>query len=158
MDISVQEWGLSFVLENFKRFQGEGVFLLLWSISLLLFVLCVKKGWKKGLIFYFIGLFLTVFNPIFATPVVQILGTDDEYYRLIWLLPITIMIAWMVTFITEKGKKTVVWLALCMVCAVAVAIPGKSILAKGLQPAAARLPLLPDHRGGGPHHLPHLRR
>ncbi len=135
MDISVQEWGLSFVFENFKRFQGEGVFFLLWGLSLLLLIVCLKKEWKKGIILYIAGLFLTVFNPIFATPVVQILGTDDEYYRLIWLLPITVMVSWMVTFVTEKGKSTVTWLGICIACAVAVAIPGKSILEKGLQPA-----------------------
>ena len=33
MDISVEDWGFGFVLETFKRFQGDGVFFLYFVVS-----------------------------------------------------------------------------------------------------------------------------
>ena len=135
MDISVEEWGLSFVLENFRRFQGEGIFFFLMAVALVFFALAIKNEWKKGILIYLLGLLVTVFNPLIATPVVRLLGTEDEYYRLIWLLPVTMLIAWMMTYVIEKGKNVILRAVLIFGCVVLVAIPGKSILAKGLSPA-----------------------
>ncbi|MCI8566693.1 MAG: hypothetical protein HFI39_10310 [Lachnospiraceae bacterium] len=135
MDISVADWGLGFVLENFRRFQGEGVFFFFFFLAVAAFALAVKAGWKKDFLKYLLGLCLIVFNPLLVTPVVGKLGMEDEYYRLIWLLPITVCIAWLAAFLVERGKKAWVRALICLACMGCLAFPGKSILAKGLETA-----------------------
>ena len=135
MEISIAEWGLGFVLENFRRFQGEGVFFLFFAAAVAVLLFAVRTEWKKGFMWYLLCLFLLVFNPLLATPVVEVLGLEDEYYRLIWLLPVTVLLAWLAVWIVEKGKKGWIRAALCLVCMLLLAVPGKSVLASGLKPA-----------------------
>lgn len=135
MDISVEEWGLGFVFENFRRFQGEGFFFFWFILALLLLAFTQKIEWKKDFLKYLLGLCLIVFNPFFVTPLVQRLGMEDEYYRLIWLLPVTVFTAWAAVYMIEKGKKVWTRVFLCLACVFLLAAPGKSVRAKGLQMA-----------------------
>lgn len=133
MNIQVVEWGWRFVLECFRRFQGEGVFYFFFAGALIWLIFTRRKeGWKPAVLGYFACLALTIFNPLVATPVIGALGLDDEYYRLIWLLPFTIMIAWLAVDLIGQCKKWWSRGALTLLLVVALAIPGKSILAKGL--------------------------
>lgn len=135
MDISVEDWGFGFVLETFKRFQGDGVFFLYFVVSVGVIAFFVKEKWKKDFLKYLLGLCVTVFNPLLVVVLVGTLKMDDEYYRLIWLLPVTILLAWLAVYLTEKGKKAWVRALLCIICMTLLAVPGKSILARGLEPA-----------------------
>ena len=42
MEISIAEWGLGFVLENFRRFQGEGAFFLFFAAAVAVLLLAVR--------------------------------------------------------------------------------------------------------------------
>ncbi len=133
MDIQVSEYGLNFVIECFRRFQDEGVFFLFFAIAIVLLIVSVKKKWKKGFLFYILMLFMTVFNPLIVTPVIEWLDFDDEYYRLIWLLPVTILLAWMAVSVSERMKRWWMKAAAYVIFFLILAFPGKSILDKGLE-------------------------
>lgn len=148
MDIQVSEYGWGFVWECFRRFQGEGVFYLFFLAALLLLFVTARKekggkSWKKGVLLFFAVLAVTIYNPLLATPVIGRLGLEDEYYRLLWLLPFTVLIAWLAVSVIERGKAW--WQrGLLLVCmTVLLAIPGKSILARGLT-VAENLYKVPD--------------
>ena len=129
MSIFVDEWGLNFVGECFRRFQGEGIFFYIFAAALVYLLLREKSEWKKSFFSYIVVLFVTIFNPLLITPFIDKLGLEDEYYRLVWLLPITIFIAWFAVAASEKCKKR--WLRfLCYgFFFLLIAFPGKSILA-----------------------------
>ena len=136
MNIQVSEWGWKFVLECFQRFQGEGVFFLGFACALIwLIITRGKNEWKRPVLGYFACLVFTVFNPLLVTPIIGALGLDDEYYRLIWLLPFTILIAWMAVDLIGRCKQWWSRSILTIFFVVALALPGKSILAKGLSMA-----------------------
>ncbi len=133
MNIQVSEWGWKFVLECFRRFQGEGVFFLGFACALIwLIVTASENEWKRSVIGYFGCLVLTVFNPLLVTPIIGALGLDDEYYRLIWLLPFTIFIAWLVVDLIGRCKRWWGRIVLTVFFVIVLTIPGKSILAKGI--------------------------
>ena len=135
MDIHIDEWGWGFVWECFRRFQGEGIFFVFFLLSVIAAAFFLKNQWKKGLLAYLLFLALTVFNPILINPVVGLLDLDDEYYRFIWLLPVTILIAWFAVYLVERAPKAALRAVVCALCIIALAFPGKTILARGLEPA-----------------------
>lgn len=133
MNIQVSEWGWEFVLECFRRFQGEGVFYLGFIGSLIWLIITGREDrWKRPVMAYFGCLALLIFNPLLVTPVIGALGLDDEYYRLIWLLPFTIFIAWFAVDLIGRCKRWWKRMLLTLFMIIALAIPGKSILARGL--------------------------
>ena len=148
MDIHISDYGWGFVCECFRRFQGEGVFFLFFLISLAVLLVsgrkeAVKHSWKKGALFFVAALAITIYNPVLVTPLIGRLGLEDEYYRLLWLLPFTVLMAWLAVTVVEKGKRWWQRGLLLAVTAVLLAIPGKSILARGLS-LAENLYKVPD--------------
>lgn len=134
MSIQVSDYGFKFVLECFRQFQGQGIFYLLFAAACGYLWLTRKDArWKQWALWYFAALFLTVYNPFLITYAIDRLGLDDEYYRFIWLLPFTPVIAWGAVSLVSRLKKWWARWVLTAILAVLIAIPGKSILAKPLQ-------------------------
>ena len=143
MDIHISEWGWGFVGECFRRFQGDGVFFVFFVLSVIAAAIFLKTRWKKGLFAYLLFLALTAFNPILVIPLVNWLALDDEYYRFIWLLPVTVLIAWLAVYLVERVSKPVLRAVVCVLCIIVLAFPGKSILSRGLE-SAENLYKIPD--------------
>lgn len=142
MDIQVTEWGLGFVLECFRRFQGEGVFFFFFVVALVVFWYA-KKHEHTWVMLYILGLGITVYNPVIVPFVVEKLELSDEYYRLLWLLPITILIAWMAAWIIRKMPKVWMQVIACLTFMAILALPGKSILDRDFS-LAENLYKIPD--------------
>jgi hypothetical protein len=133
MSIQVADYGWKYVLKCFQLLQGEGIFYLFFGAVLVyLFATRRKETWRKWILIYFLGLAITVYNPVFVTPLVDKLHMTDEYYRLIWLLPFTVGIAWLVVTLIQSCSKRWMKAMMLAVSCVLLAFPGKSILARGL--------------------------
>lgn len=99
----------SIVCNLFQGYMGKGL-ILGW------FLICMVVLWKrekepfKRILFLYLPIFILIlfFNPLWAGLIWDFIG-EEIYYRLLWLLPVTITIAYcMVELIGEsKGKMRV---------------------------------------------------
>ena len=129
MSISASELGIAFVKTCFSLFQGEGNFLYLAVTCLIYLLIRKKEPWKSFWGLYGIFLTLVVFNPLIWR-VVDLLGLDDEYYRFLWLIPVTPLVAYaLTTVITKLQKRTLRMTALAGTVAVII-FAGQSIFSR----------------------------
>ena len=81
-------------VDLFREYMGTGLIVILYMVSLLYLWMHEKRKYIRALFLYMpLILLLLYFNPIFAEFVLGVVG-GEIYYRIIWLLPITIVIAY----------------------------------------------------------------
>lgn len=105
----------------FREYMGTGLIVIWYLLSLVyLFVKEKRKPLRILLIYVPIILLLLYFNPLFAAAVYGAAGSEI-YYRILWLLPITVVIAYTCVQIYGelKGVKKGLWAAAaaCLVMA-----------------------------------------
>lgn len=112
----------------FREYMGTGL-IIGWYLLCLVFLWLKEKDIKKRILFAYMPAIMLVlyFNPVFAKVIYAAVG-DEIYYRLLWLLPITVTIAYSVTVLYGqiKGRKKGLF-AIC--CACLLMISGKCIYA-----------------------------
>jgi len=129
MNINASELGRAFVKVCFSLFQGEGYFLYLVAVCLIYLLVRKKEPWRSFWGLYSAFLVLIVFNPLIWR-VVDLLGMDDEYYRFLWLIPITPLVAYaLTTLVTKLQKRTLRLLAVVGTMGVIV-LTGQSIFSR----------------------------
>lgn len=92
--VTIEELGLGFVKTCMEQYWGLCLFPVLFAAGLL-FTLCSRKKRPSRVFLYStVFLFLTVYNPVFVKYVVPKVNFENEYYRFIWLLPVTLGVAY----------------------------------------------------------------
>lgn len=90
------------VITLFREYMGTGLIVILYLLCLVYLYL---KEEKKYIRLLFVGvpvcLLLLYFNPLFAEIVYRFAG-DEIYYRILWLLPMTICIAYTICHICAR--------------------------------------------------------
>ncbi len=82
------------VTELFREYMGTGLIVILYLISLAyLWVREQRKYARILLVIVPVILLLLFFNPLFARGLYHLVG-DEIYYRILWLLPITVTTAY----------------------------------------------------------------
>lgn len=113
-------------LTLFREYMGTGLIVILYLFSLIyLFLKEEKKYVRVIFVLVPIGVLLVYFNPLFAEVVYRAAG-EEIYYRILWLLPLSIGIAYTVCHIYShtEGKRRMVF----AICAAAVIIfSGRSV-------------------------------
>ncbi len=143
MDIQIADYGKEFVLECFKRFQGEGVFFVPFVIAVIAFLWISGKKARRSAGGYLLVLGLSVYNPLVITFIIEKLHLSDEYYRFLWMLPVTVFLAWFAAWLVRRFSKPLLQAGVCAACMLLLALPGKSILARGLA-VAENIYKIPD--------------
>lgn len=104
-------WNMA--VELFRNYMGTGL-ILVWFLICVIYLFVQEKDRGKRVLFLYmpIVLFLLFFNPLFIRIIYGIIG-EEIYYRILWLLPVTIAIAYTVVKIYTqlKGKKAYAFLA-----------------------------------------------
>ncbi|MBP3700252.1 MAG: hypothetical protein J6I64_00010 [Lachnospiraceae bacterium] len=129
MNINASELGIAFVKECFALFQGSGYFLYLTAICLLYLLVRKKEPWKSFWGSYGAFLLLVVFNPLIWR-VVDLLALDDEYYRFLWMIPVTPLIAYTATLLIMKAKKNVLRVLALGGAVAVIVLSGQSIFSR----------------------------
>lgn len=117
----------------FKNYAG-GRYLMVLFLAALVFLLWKEKNRTRRAIFVYmpLSLLLLFFFPIFRKVFVRLMGAGDTYYRVLWLIPMGIIIAYAAILLTgmiyEKWGKAA-GLAGMAVCAAAVMLCGKYVYA-----------------------------
>lgn len=105
MSVDAAELGNAFVRTCFALFQGDGLFLYLTGACLAWLLVKRREGEKLFWRSYVLFLFLVIYNPFLIWRLVALLGLDDEYYRFLWLIPMTIVLAYSGSRLILDGKK-----------------------------------------------------
>lgn len=134
---------MSHAVELFREYMGSGLIVFWFLLSLLYLYLKEKRKPLRVLFVYVPVIFLVLFfNPWFAKLLTGYMG-DEIYYRILWLLPITEVLAYTAVSIGEKlsGTKRVGW-----VCAVVflTIVSGKYIYSNIYYSEAENVYHMPD--------------
>ena len=113
-------------LELFKSYMGTGL-ITVFFLVMVVYLYFVEKDKAKRILFVYMpaGLLLLYFNPLFCELVYGIIG-DEIYYRILWLMPVTIVLAYGIVTLYKnyRGKCR----QLILVCAaVGVVVSGSLI-------------------------------
>lgn len=83
----------SHMLNLFQEYMGSGL-IVIWFLISLIYLWITEKRKPIRILFLYVPLILLLlfFNPVFAKLVFEAAG-DEIYYRILWLLPITVVIA-----------------------------------------------------------------
>lgn len=86
-------------------FNGEGNYLIIFLISLLFLIyLKTYKNNKYFLLYNTCLVLIIILNPIAVKILSKIMG-ENVYWRVFWILPITIVIPFVATLVTVNSKK-----------------------------------------------------
>ncbi|MBQ9141991.1 MAG: hypothetical protein IJX63_09405 [Lachnospiraceae bacterium] len=114
------------VIELFRNYMGTGL-IIAWFLVCLVYLFRQEKDKGRRVLFLYVPaiLFLLFFNPLFMNVVYGIIG-EEIYYRILWLIPVTIVIAYTIGKIygTLKGKKAIGFLG---ISAVLIVVSGSCI-------------------------------
>ena len=90
----------------FRNFMGAGMIVILFLLAVAYLLVNEKRKHVRVLFVYTpVALLLLYFNPLFARLLFEILG-NEIYYRMLWLLPITPVIAYSAVCICGKAKES----------------------------------------------------
>lgn len=116
------------VIRLFREYFGEGL-ILAWYLASVLYLFVREKRREVRIVFVYapVVILLLYFNPLFAWVVYRLAG-HEIYYRILWLLPMTVVIAYACCSVYGdlRGKKRGAFV-LCM--AVLLALSGSFIYA-----------------------------
>lgn len=107
----------NFVVEHFKDYIGTGLVFVYYIASVIRMLITEKRREYRILFIYMPAVVLALF---FCPPIAKLMQTyadEDTYYRILWILPMTVTIAYTITdlFAKARGKVRIVILALAVV-------------------------------------------
>lgn len=104
----------------FQEYMGTGLIVIWFLLSLVyLFLKEERKQIRILLVYVPVILLLLFFNPLFAGVLTEVVG-DEIYYRILWLLPITVVIAYTCVSVWNRlaGRKKNLFAVVSVVLAV----------------------------------------
>ena len=111
-------WQLA--IDTYKNYWGDGLHIVLLLIALVYIIFLVKDKGVKSLLVPYVIVFTIVFVfPITEMVILKALG-DSVYWRMFWLLPSSIIVAFAFTHMTERVKAK--WIKIGAILALAVVI------------------------------------
>lgn len=91
----------------FREYMGTGL-VIIWFLLSLLYLFLKEERKQIRILFVYVPVILLVlfFNPLFAGLLAEYMG-DEIYYRILWLLPVTVVIAYTCVSVGSKlaGRK-----------------------------------------------------
>lgn len=104
------------IIELFRNYMGTGL-ILAWFFVAVIYLFLKEEDKGKRILFLYVPVILLFlfFNPFFIKIVYGFVG-DEVYYRVLWLLPVTIVLAYAIVRIYSKlqGGQGKVFLGISM--------------------------------------------
>lgn len=131
------------VFQTFYHYMGTGLIVIWFLLAVIYLFLCEKRKPRRILFVYMpVMVLLLFFNPLFAKLFYRLVG-KEIYFRICWLLPVIVVIAYSMVTISErlKGKASVCFLAVSLALA---AFSGKLVYTSSLYSRAENIYHVPD--------------
>jgi len=123
------------MIEIFQKYMGTGLIVILFLAALIYLLMNEKRKPMRILFVYSpITILLIYFNPLFFRFFAKMVG-EEIYFRICWLLPMTVVIAYTVVSICEKmnGLKRICFVSAAVMI---VMVSGKSVYSSPLYSTA----------------------
>lgn len=134
---------MSSAFQTFYNYMGTGL-IVAWYLVALIYLFLQEKRRPRRILFVYMPMIvlLLFFNPLFAE-VFKMLTEEEIYFRIGWLLPVIVTIAYCVVIICEqlKGKKVVLFAAVSLAL---IAVSGKLVYSSPLYSRAENAYHVPD--------------
>lgn len=130
MSVDALELGNGFVEACFVLFQDGSFFLYLAAMCFLFLLIRKQEKWRAFVGGYGCFLILIIFNPFIIWRLVAVLGLDDEYYRFLWLIPVTILLAYTGTVLVMQMKQIGIRMICFTVVVLVIFFCGNTIFAR----------------------------
>lgn len=105
------------VMSLFQSYMGSGL-IIGWFLLALVWLLVTEKRTERRILFGYVPvvLLLLYFNPLVAKVVYAFAG-DEIYYRILWLLPVTMVLAYSMVQLCAalQGKAKAVFAGVCVI-------------------------------------------
>ena len=134
-------WNMA--LKFFREYMGTGLIMILFLVSLVyLWVQEKRKDIRILFIYVPVILLCLFFDPLFIKLVYGIVG-EEIYYRILWLLPVTVTVAFAAVKLYEQlsGKRKVLF---ALAAAAGIAVSGSYIYSNPYFQKAENLYHVPD--------------
>ena len=131
------------VVQVFQKYMGTGLIMLWFLAAVVYLFLCEKRKERRILFVYMpIALLLIYFNPLFAGMFCRLVGSEI-YFRICWLLPVIVVLAYTAVSILDKlqGKRQLLFV---LVTAFLIAVSGKPVYENPLYTKAENIYHVPD--------------
>lgn len=113
------------IKSSYEQFLGSGMYFALFLVSILYIFMKEKDKKKRILFIYFpIVIFAVITNPFFNL-LSSVVFTVNTYYRLFWLLPLGIVIAYTAVLVVNEGKDKIEKIVIFVSLFVIIALSGK---------------------------------
>ena len=113
------------IKSSYEQFLGSGMYFALFLVSMLYIFMKEKDKKKRILFIYFpIVIFAVITNPFFNL-LSSVVFTVNTYYRLFWLLPLGIVIAYTAVLVVNEGKDKIEKIVIFVSLFVIIALSGK---------------------------------
>ena len=92
------------VIQIFQKYMGTGL-TVIWFLAALIYLFLFEKRKDRRILFVYMPvlLLLLYFNPLFAGLFCSLVGSEI-YFRMCWLLPVIVVLAYTAVCILEKRK------------------------------------------------------
>ena len=131
------------VIRIFQRYMGTG-FVMIWFVAALIYLLVNEKQKSKRIVLVYMPIIMLAlyFNPLFASVFCKIVGSEI-YFRICWLMPVIVVIAYAAVCICSrlKGKKQFLFAAAAMAL---IALSGRLVYSNPLYSRAENIYHVPD--------------
>lgn len=130
-------------LQIFHNYMGTGL-VVIWFLLAVLYLFFSEKRKPRRILFVYMPVIvlLLFFNPLFTKLFYSLVG-EEIYFRICWLLPIIVVIAYSVVVISDqlKGKMAVCFVTVSLALAV---LSGKLVYSSPLYSGAENIYHVPD--------------
>lgn len=96
--------GADNVLDIFDKYFGSTMFGVFFILSIV-YCLIMKPKYKKHILLGMLLLFVILYNDLSYTLISKLTGEGTTYYRFLWILPVTLVVAYVVVDILFKLEK-----------------------------------------------------
>lgn len=131
------------VIAVFQRYMGTGL-VMIWFLAALIYLFLNEKQTSKRIVLVYVPAIMLAlyFNPLFAAAFFRTVGSEI-YFRMCWLMPVIVVIAYAAVRICGKlkGKKQLLFAAAVMVL---IALSGKLVYTNPLYGRAENRYHVPD--------------
>lgn len=131
------------VFQTFQNYMGTGL-VVIWFLLAVLYLFFHEKRKPRRILFVYMPVIvlLLFFNPLFANLFFNLVE-EEIFFRICWLLPIIVVIAYSVVVISDrlKGKKAVCFAAASLAL---VVLSGKLVYSSPLYSRAENIYHVPD--------------
>lgn len=131
------------VFTVFQKYMGTGL-IMIWFAAALVFLFLTEKNRTRRilLVYYPVVMLLLYFNPLFADAFCRLVGSEI-YFRVCWLLPVSVVLAYSTVLLAEHFKGKMKGLFLAAVLTVIV-LSGRPVYSNPLYSVAQNEYHVPD--------------